>query len=194
MWYKRLLLILITLCMVFVSTFGFTQESGETLVYGEYGAPIRLVPILANDSISIRLIELIYGSLVYYSNDGEIKGDLAKTWEISKDLKKITFRLREDVKWHPVPGMEGSFPFSADDVVKTFTLMMTPKTVKSLQSRYSFISSVKKIDDYTVVFMLKKPLLNVLGRFSFKILPSFLLEDVTFLQGDESRKGRRQRA
>jgi peptide/nickel transport system substrate-binding protein len=143
------------------------------------------VPILANDSISIRLIELIYGSLVYYSNDGEIKGDLAKTWEISKDLKKITFHLREDVKWHPVPGGEESIPFSADDVVKTFALMMNPKTVTPLQSRYSFISSVKKIDDYTVVFMLKKPLLNVLGRFSFKILPSFLLEDVTYLRGDE---------
>ena len=52
MWYKRILLVLISLCMVFVATFGFTQEKGETLVYGEYGAPIRLVPILANDSPS----------------------------------------------------------------------------------------------------------------------------------------------
>ena len=28
----------------------------DTLIYGEYGSPTRLVPILANDSISIRLI------------------------------------------------------------------------------------------------------------------------------------------
>ena len=68
--------------MVITATFGFSQESGGTLVYGEYGAPIRLIPILANDSISIRLIELIYGSLVYYGTDGEIKSDLATSWEI----------------------------------------------------------------------------------------------------------------
>jgi peptide/nickel transport system substrate-binding protein len=185
MWYKRILLILFSLCMVFAASFGSAQERENTLIYGEYGAPIRLVPILANDAISIRLIELIYGSLVYYGTDGEIKGDLAKTWEVSQDLKKITFHLRENVKWHPVPGREERKPFTADDVVKTFNLMMNPKTVTALQSRYSFINSVKKIDDYTVVFMLKKPLLNVLGRFSFKILPSFLLENVTFLRGNE---------
>ena len=185
MWYKRILLILFALCMGFTATSGFAQERGGTLVYGEYGAPIILIPILANDSISIRLIELIYGSLVYYGTDGEIKNDLAESWEISKDLKKVTFHLREDVKWHPVPGREERIHFSADDVVKTFSLMMNPKTVTPLQSRYGFISSVKKIDDYTVVFLLKKPLLNVLGRFSFKILPSALLEDVIFLRGDE---------
>ena len=164
---------------------GFAQESGGTLIYGEYGAPIRLVPILANDSISIRLIELIYGSLVYYAPDGEIKGDLAERWEISKDLKTVTFYLRENVLWHPYPGGKGTEEFSAEDVIKTYKVMMHSKTVTSLQSRYSFVNRVQKVDDYTVVFYLKKPILNVLGRFSFKILPSFLLEKFNFLRGDE---------
>ena len=76
---KKYILIFFSLLILGTGWTGFSQEKGGTLVYGEYGAPIRLVPILANDSISIRLIELIYGSLVYYGADGEIRGDLAES-------------------------------------------------------------------------------------------------------------------
>jgi len=161
------------------------QDRGGTLIYGEYGAPIRLVPILANDSISTRLIELIYGSLVYFDPDGEIKGDLAESWELSQDMKTVTFRLRNDVMWHMMPGENVRHAFSADDVIKTYRIMMNPKTLTSLQSRYNFISSVRKVNSYTVEFKLKKPLLNVMGKFSFKIIPAFMLEEYSFLRGDE---------
>jgi peptide/nickel transport system substrate-binding protein len=157
----------------------------DTLIYGEYGNPTRLVPILANDSISIRLIELIYGSLVYYSFDGEIKGDLAHRWQIANDLKSVTFFLRDDVRWHPLPGEKTGKPFNADDVVKTFNIMMHPNTVTSLQARYNFIESVRKLDDHTLVFKMKKPMLGVLGRFSFKIIPSSMVENYDYLRGDE---------
>ena len=181
------LLWVITLAVVFAAhpRCARAQEPGGTLIYGEYGAPIRLVPILANDSISIRLLEFIYGSLLYYDSNGEIKGDLAETWEMSKDLRSVTFSLRKDVLWHPLPGEEKGREFTADDVIKTFDVMMNPKTVTSLQSRYSFIDSAQKVDDHTVVFKMTKPLLNVFGRFTFKIMPSFMLEDVSALRGDE---------
>ena len=177
------------LCILTTAVIGIfpahAQEGGGTLIYGEYGAPIRLVPILANDSISIRLIELIYGSLVYYDPDGEIKGDLAESWVLSQDMKTVTFRLRNDVMWHSVPGENRRHAFTADDVIKTFQIMMNPKTTTSLQSRYNFIQSVRKVNTYTVEFKLKKPLLNVLGKFSFKIVPAFMLEEHSSLQGGE---------
>lgn len=177
------LLTIIFVCMLPITV--CAQSKGGTLIYGEYGAPIRLVPILANDSISVRLIELIYGSLVFYDSNGEVFGDLAERWEVSKDLKTITFYLRKNVSWHPVPGEDHRQEFTAADVIKTFEIMMHPNTVTSLQSRYNFISGVQKLDTYTVVFTLKKPVLNVLGRFSFKILPSFLLTKISYLRGDE---------
>lgn len=183
----RLSAVLRLFAAIYIAVAGvsFAQERGGTLIYGEYGAPIRLVPILANDSISVRLIELIYGSLVYYDANGALKGDLAEKWDVSKDGKSITFALRRDVLWHPVPGEKEGRPFGADDVVKTFEVMMNPKTVTSLQSRYTFIESVQKLDDFTVVFRLKKQLLNVLGRFTFKIMPAFPLRGVDYLKGDE---------
>jgi peptide/nickel transport system substrate-binding protein len=171
--------------MTFLIAPAALARENDTLIYGEYGSPTRLVPILANDSISIRLIELIYGSLVYYSFDGEIKGDLAQQWQISNDLKSVTFFLRDDVRWHPLPGETKGKPFTADDVVKTFNIMMHPKTVTSLQARYNFIESVNKLDDHTLVFKMKKPMLGVLGRFSFKIIPSSMVENYDYLSGDE---------
>jgi len=183
---KPIVRILIMLCIISLCAAGpgFARDD-DTLIYGEYGSPTKLVPILANDSISIRLIELLYGSLIYFGVDGEIKGDLAASWLIAKDLKTVTFYLRDDVRWHPLPNESMGRAFVADDVVKTFGIMMHPKTVTSLQSRYDFIQSVRKIDDKTVEFQLKKPFLGVLGRFSFKILPSFLLEEYEYLRGDE---------
>jgi peptide/nickel transport system substrate-binding protein len=182
---RKLIVVLIAVVLIVLPAALSAQTRGGTLIYGEYGAPIRLVPVLANDSISVRLIELIYGSLLYYNANGEAVGDLAESWEISKDMKTISFSLRKNVVWHPVPGDSERRPFTADDVVKTFEIMMHPSTITSLQSRYNFISSVQKIDSSTVVFTLKKPILNVLGRFSFKIMPAFLLNNISYLRGDE---------
>ena len=183
---KRVLMLLLLISFMMVTVALYSQQDGGTLIYGEYGSPIRLVPILANDSISIRLIELIYGSLVYYDPDGNIKGDLAEKWKVSKNMKTVTFYLRKGVRWHPLPGEKQGRLFKADDVIKTFNIMMNPKTITSIQSRYSFISSVKKINDYKIQFKLKKPILNLLGRFSFKILPSFMLKGYNYLRGDEN--------
>ena len=101
-------------------------------------------------------------------------------------MKTVTFYLRKGVKWHPLPGEKEGKVFSAEDVIKTFNIMMNPKTLTSIQSRYNFIDHVKKINNYQIQFKLKKPLLNVLGRFSFKIMPSFMLEGYNYLRGDEN--------
>jgi peptide/nickel transport system substrate-binding protein len=78
--------------------------------------------------------------------------------------------LRRDVKWHPREG-EDARPFSADDVVFTYNLMTHPKTITPLKVRYEFIEKVEKTGDHAVVFTLKRPILNALAKFSFKIIP-----------------------
>jgi len=180
-----LLIIFMAVLSLFYFCSGYAQERGGTLIYGEYGSPIRLVPILANDAISVRLLELIYSSLVYYDFNGQVRGDLAENWEVSPDMKTVTFELRKDVRWHPLPGQSEGRPFTAEDVIKTFNIMMDPRTVTPLQSRYNFIEKVEKLNDYSVKFTLKKPILNVLGRFSFKIVPAHMLSGVEYLRGDE---------
>src|SRR5207237_302088 len=47
-----------------------------------------------------------------------------------------------------------------------------PKTTTPLKVRYEFIEKVEKLDDYTVRFTLKRPILNALAKFSFKVIPA----------------------
>ena len=56
-------------------------------------------------------------------------------------------------------------------MVFTYKIMMHPKTITPLKVRYEFIERVEKIDDYTVKFTLKRPILNALAKFTFKIIP-----------------------
>jgi peptide/nickel transport system substrate-binding protein len=164
------------------------KPDGGTLTYGEYGRPATLDPITSNEMISLRLTELLFNGLVGINEKQEIVPELAERWEISKDGRVYTFFLRKDVTWHAKEG-EQPKPFTADDVVFTYRIMMHPKTITPLKVRYEFISGVEKVDDHTVRFTLKRPILNGLAKFSFKIIPQhgpankeFLTRDDPFVQ------------
>jgi peptide/nickel transport system substrate-binding protein len=146
------------------------RPDGGTLSYGEYGRPATLDPITSNEMISLRITELVFNGLVGINEKQEIVPELAERWEQSKDGRTYTFFLRKDVTWHAREGEEAK-PFTADDVVFTYNIMMNPRTITPLKVRYEFIDSVEKIDAYTVKFTLKRPILNALAKFSFKIIP-----------------------
>lgn len=148
------------------------RPEGGSLSYGEYGRPATLDPITSNDMIALRISELIFNGLVGIDEKQEIVPELAKGWDISKDGGTYTFYLRQDVKWHSAPGQE-SRVFTAKDVVFTYNVMMSEKTVTPLKLRYEFIDKVTRVDDYTVRFTLKRPILNALAKFTFKIIPEF---------------------
>jgi len=146
------------------------RPDGGTLNYGEYGRPATLDPITSNEMISLRITELVFNGLVGINEKQEIVPELAERWEQSKDGRTYTFFLRKDVTWHTREGEEQK-PFTADDVVFTYNIMMHPRTITPLKVRYEFIDTLEKIDAYTIRFSLKRPILNALAKFSFKIIP-----------------------
>lgn len=160
------------------------KPDGGTLNYGEYGRPTTLDPITSNDMISMRITELIFNGLVGINEKQEIVPELAERWEMSEDGKFYTFYLRQDVTWHPKEGEEPA-PFTADDVIVTYNIMMHPKTITSMKVRYEFIESVTKMDDYTVQFTLKRPILNALAKFSFKVIPQHGPANPEFLSRED---------
>jgi peptide/nickel transport system substrate-binding protein len=146
------------------------RPDGGSLNYGEYGRPATLDPITSNEMVSLRLTELIFNGLVGINEKQEIVPELAEKWDHSADNLTYTFFLRKDVMWHPKEGEEPK-PFTADDVIFTYKIMTHPKTITPLKVRYEFINMVEKLDDYTVKFTLKRPILNALAKFSFKVIP-----------------------
>ena len=190
---KRTLLVLLSLIVVtFVTSFsawaGPKKENapnGGSLSYGEYGRPATLDPITSNEMISLRLTELIFNGLVGINEKQEIVPELAEKWDRSPDGRTYTFYLRKDVTWHPREG-EGPKPFTADDVIFTYKIMMHPRTITPLKVRYEFIDSVEKLNDYTVKFTLKRPILNALAKFSFKIIPKHGPSNPNYLTRDDA--------
>jgi len=160
------------------------NPDGGTLGYGEYGRPATMDPITSNDMISLRITELLFNGLVGINEKQEIVPELAERVEMSDDGLTYTFYLRKEVTWHPKEGEEPK-PFTADDVIFTYHVMMHPKTITSLKVRFEFIQSVTKIDDHTVQFRLKRPILNALAKFSFKIIPQHGPEHSEFLARED---------
>ncbi|MGQ9631308.1 MAG: ABC transporter substrate-binding protein [bacterium] len=149
------------------------EESGRYygghLIYGERGSAATLDPITGNDMISLRISELIFNGLTGYDETQNVVPELAESWEVLEGNRIYRFKLRRDVLWHTRSG--DKIKFTADDVVYTFNVISHPKTITSLKSRLEFIKEVRKIDDYTVEFVLKRPIIDALGRLSFKIIP-----------------------
>jgi peptide/nickel transport system substrate-binding protein len=160
------------------------SPQGGALNYGEYGRPATLDPITSNDMIALRVCELIFNGLVGIDEKQQIVDDLAQRWDISEDGRLYTFYLRQDVTWHAQEGQE-PVPFTADDVIFTYNVMMHPQTITPLKVRYEFIDTATKIDDYTVQFTLKRPILNALARFSFKIIPKHGLQNSEFIMRED---------
>lgn len=156
----------------------------QTLNYGEYGRPTTLDPITSNDMISTRITELLFNGLVGIDQKQKVVPELAESWDQSSDGLEYTFHLRKDVKWHPKAGEEAR-PFTADDVVFTYNIMMHPRTVTPLRVRYEFVKEVKKLDAYTVRFTLKRPIMNALPKFTFKVIPEFGPSNAAFLGRDD---------
>src|SRR3990172_7433435 len=84
---------------------------GDTFIEGMIGEPSILIPMLAGDSASHSVAGMIFNGLVKYDKDLTITGDLAESWDISKDGLVITFHLRKGGKW--TDGVE----FTAEDVM-----------------------------------------------------------------------------
>lgn len=102
---------------------------------------------------STGLHQMIYEYFFYINFEtGEYIPWLAEKYEYSPDFKSITVYLRRGVKWS-----DGT-PFTADDVVFTYNLLLeqAPKLIWSSEVA-SWVSSVEKIDDYTVKINLKVP-------------------------------------
>jgi len=80
----------------------------------------------------------------------KIEGDLAESWEVSKDGLTYTFKLRKGVKFH-----DGS-DFTSEDIKATYERIINPAdgVTSARKAQHQDIKSIETPDPYTVVFKL----------------------------------------
>src|SRR5206468_12591692 len=83
---------------------------------------------------------------------GEYTARLAEKWQASPDYREWTFTLRKGVPFH-----YGYGQFTAKDVVHSHSLMMRQEATATLVQTWRGVEEVKVVNDYQVVFRMKRP-------------------------------------
>ncbi len=149
---------------------GGKPVSGDTLIEALPANISGLIPNITGDKYSHDAVALIYNGLVSYDKDTNLIPDLAESWDLAPDCLDLTFNLREDVRWH-----DGR-PFTADDVVFTYQLMVHPKTPSPYKDDFQQVASVTALDPHTVHVRYKTPFAKAVMTWGQTMLPRHLLE------------------
>jgi peptide/nickel transport system substrate-binding protein len=137
------------------------QKSGGILRLHHFDSPASMSILEESTRAAEQPAMAVMNNLVIYDQHvaqnslESIVPDLATEWRWSEDGKKLTFPLRQGVKWH-----DGK-PFTSADVKCTLDLLMGIGQDKlRINPRKSWYENVEKVTtngDYEVAFHLKQP-------------------------------------
>lgn len=150
---KVLGLLLLALCMslALAGCGGAKKEAkpaaGDKIVIAQGSDALFLDPQQQDEGPTNSVVSNIYDALVTRTADLKFVPGLAEKWE-QKDPLTWIFYLRKGVTFH------NGDPFTADDVVFTLERFKASKVVGSTMA---MMSSVKKIDDFTVEIKTTQP-------------------------------------
>lgn len=101
--------------------------------------------------IRLLLHHNVYECLVHVDEQGELRPQLAASWDVSEDGLVYTFHLREDVRFH-----NGAM-LDAQAVKASFTRAMDPATGNPRPEYYEGIVEIEVVDDHRVRFHIAEP-------------------------------------
>lgn len=125
--------------------------------------PKYLNPIL--ESRFVVANALIFEGLVGLDAKLQPVPRLAQSWSISDDGRTITFKLRDDVKWH-----DGQ-KFTSADVAFTFDAIRTTTAATAWKTYMAAVESLETPDERTVVVTYIAPFAPALVTWTVGILP-----------------------
>jgi len=143
-------------------------KAGGILREGVLRSPKSINPLFISTNDTDRdLVALIYARLFHYDADGNLKPELADSYEVSEDGKSYTVSLRQDVRWH-----DGT-PLTADDVRFTIQTIQDPAFRSSLRANWQGVT-IERLGEFRVRFVLKQPYSPFLQNLVLAIVPQHI--------------------
>ena len=149
------------LCAIFITDTALAQKQGGILKVYHRDSPASASIHEEATFSTVTPFMGVFNNLVMYKQDvaqnrmDTIVPDLATSWSWNADHTRLSFKLREGVKWH-----DGK-PFSAKDVKCTFDMLMGKSSAKfrknPRKSWYDNVTEVAANGDFEAVFNLKRP-------------------------------------
>jgi peptide/nickel transport system substrate-binding protein len=143
---------------------------GDAIVEGSIGDVSGFLTAVTTDASSHEAAGYVFNGLVRYDKNLKLEGELAESWEVSPDGKRITFHLRKGVTWH-----DGA-PFTSDDVMFTYRRMIDPRTPTAYGEDFKQVRRATAPDSQTFVVEYARPFAPALASWGMHILPKHLLE------------------
>jgi len=174
-------------------------KTDATVTIGQASEVANLNPLLQPRTPDTNVQCMIFDYLVTPDEKLNYKGDLAESWDVSKDGLVYTFHLVKGATW------QDGKPFTADDVAFTLTAMAAKTYTGGASGRVMSIKGAQEYQDgkaksipgivvkdpNTVEITLTSPNAAFLGNMYTPILPKHILGDVdpgTWAKTDFNRK------
>ena len=159
---RTLALLPATLIAAGLPVASLAQSKKDTLVLAMALEPPGLDPTAgAASAIAEIVLYNVFETLTRIGGDGSVKPLLAESWEVSPDLKTVTFKLRKDAKF------QNGEPFNAQTVKFSFTRAGAEKSTNKDKRLFQSMEFIGTPDPYTVVIGMKTiepDLLFLLGQ------------------------------
>ena len=168
--FVRCVTIFLILLISFGIQTGFAQSKpkfGGTIKIGINTDITELDPHKSAPFINSVVLNNVFERLIAHGDNMEVVPVLAERWEMSPDLKSITFYLRKGKLFHN--GRE----LVADDVKYSIDRLLDPKTKFKRRSSFKTLDRVEVVDKYTVRVYLKEEDTSII--YAFALLSSFVV-------------------
>jgi peptide/nickel transport system substrate-binding protein len=150
-----------------------TDVPAEGGVYteGVAGTIDNVNPIFAATQAERSASRLLFAGLLTYDDEGDLVGELARSWTFDDTGKVFTIKLRPEARW------QDGAAITADDVVFTFSLIKNADTRSPLYASWRNIG-VEKVDAQTIRFTLPAAYAGFPNSLTVGILPMHTLKKV----------------
>jgi peptide/nickel transport system substrate-binding protein len=150
--------------------------------------PVHFDPHLTRNARTHTTLSFVYSKLLRHKVGADVKPgtfivepDLAERWESPDDTTYI-FYLRQGVKWHNKPPVNGR-ELVAEDVKFTFDRFLTLEGNPARELLES-LQRVEVVDHYTVKFILKEPFVWLLDTLASALCMWIIAPEVVEKYGD----------
>jgi peptide/nickel transport system substrate-binding protein len=139
---------------------GGTPKTGGRLQELNTGEPDQYDPHRDAGYPGLLVMASVYNAMLRtrlpIGKDFTVEGDLAETLPEQPDDKTYIFKLAPGIKWQNVDPTNGR-AMTADDIVKNFERIVTPKADFVLKPMFDLIDKMEAVDERTVKMTLSEP-------------------------------------
>lgn len=128
--------------------------------------PDHLDPHLSAAVDTDTMMNNVFEGLIGFNATGEFIPRLASDYTVSEDGLIYTFFLRPGVTFH------NGQPLTADDVIYSYTRLSGLGEEPALSSKFATVTSIEKVDEQTVKFVLSSPTSSFLTACTEAVIPA----------------------